>query len=428
MTSNELPDEDSEELVDNPDVFNELQKIRFHELKDIKNEIRELRSALADPFGPVGAELGRCKLNVLIRRTNHERKPFLIEFTGDIESSVRVSPIRASILLTALLDLQDRSLGGPGLVDPQVVTKKICTGLGSGDWSDEKFANNLRVAQYRFEIFLEDSHLLNSEDVAFKYEPKTFRLNMSSQRLELDSLAVEIVSPDKDVNELIERFSNSSPLAKVRKLGIAHIEGGEDGHDRFLLELFDHNLEVDMADAFYRPAIHSFPVTLLEKMGVTKTRIRRTKIVNKGLRDRRIKFVEILSKSSLEHFFTPQDGRFPYLPPDIETRDVIEHIDYFLHLVNEEPQYQLVVTEAFYPFFVASIQIGKVPPREHITLYFGPSNTKDPLIVGCLAMANKSVDENMRGKVIDWLAKHPSSVSDPRGVSEFLKGLRQALR
>ncbi len=402
----------------------EIDSLRKDDIRQIADELRQLRSALCSPEAIWNGEKPKVEFQVFVRKVNSERKPFVFELSGAIEQLFKASAVRGCILLALFLDLQDRSSGGRGIIDPISRIKELYSQLVGTKDDDDNVLSNIRVALYRFELYLSDTSILNGGSLELKFDQESCRLIPAEDRLSIEDINVNVVCGDYTLSRLLEAFLNTSPLQKVRKSRALHVGSEPAAQDRLLLELFDHKLQVREIGLFYRFSIHSFPVHILEKIGVSDNRIKRAKLVQDGYASNRVQFKEILSRQSVKDYLQHD-------PTNNQTKltkaDYKDHLRFLLSLVNDTNNYNLVLTDAFFPFYITSFHLGSINSYESFTLFFGPPTDTTSLQTGSLAICNRAVDESIRSGVIRWVEDHPSTTHDKRLVSKELSELLDQL-
>jgi len=358
-------------------------------------------------------------LTVNIIRTIGDRKPFLFSLRGVVNVDIRCSRMRAALLLTALLDLEHRADGGKGLTDGNKRTVEIAQCLDPQE-SCNDIANAVRVGLYRLAVFLEELRLdakdQNSQFLSLESNPLCLSI-VDSERVVIEQpLQLQIESNDQIVTNIVEKISSSSPLTRLRKRKVAFISGGPAGFDRLFLELFDHQYPVREHSLYFKPSIITYPLPLLEFMGVSHEDISRRRLMHEGLQSGRIEFVEILNTKTLWQIIERQDTKFKFYPSNVVQHQVEEHLLSLQSMVKTLPGYNLCLTEAPLPFLLSTFHILNDQGGETYSVFFKQEIKEHDPNVSCFVISSRSIYESISEHVLQWVLRHPTTIRDRNAV------------
>ena len=200
---------------------------------------------------------------------------------------------------------------------------------------------------------------------------------------------------------------------------------GNNRHDKFILDLLDHEHPVEEVTMFYRPTIHSHPASVLRKIGASENKIRRSEVVRKAYRDKRFHYTEILSRSSVCGLIRccPNRGFISY-GPEVGEEDVREHLNYLIDLVSEDGCYQLVLTEAIPSFLFGLFRVDEPANAKHYSLFGGTTSEQKRWSPSALVMTDPSVYHFLNNSFAKWAMTHPSSTTCAEDTASELKKIR----
>ncbi len=374
------------------------------------------------------------RLDAIFSGGGTERKPYRLALDGIVSHRLNLSSIRAAILLVLLLDLQDRSEGGRGVLDPVQSIGQALKVLDedAAKLDDDQLGNNLRVAIYRFDVFQAESKLFVNDEFPMRFEPKTCRLEtVVESELELSSnVVVRVTSAHPEFSTLIDDLLTSSPLSRLRKQKAIYVPGIETGVDRLLLELYDHNYPVQQVAVLYRPSMQSFPLELLHRIKASEPKIERVTLLNEGYKSGRCKFHEILPRSAFRDLIrVKQDGSFLLYPPNITTDDIQEHLGHVVRMLSEVEHYRLTLTDAFAPFHISTFELKSAPVEsEYFTLFMRRDRREFSHDETLFAVEGRSVKESITGQVVSWILAHPSTADKRKDVIAEVKAVSRRLK
>lgn len=407
------------------------QESLLTELKTLKDDVRKIRALqLAALSGESYRPISKHTLNTFVSSTTGERKPFSLRIEGSLSLRLNLSAVRAAILLVLLIDLEDRCAGGKGVLDRMQAIANAYVTLKSDDENLDSLKENLRVAQYRFEGFVEDSNLFKSEEFELNFDPKTYRLYPPNKDLPLGSfVSVKMQTSDPHVSQVLDETMHTSPLSRLRRDKSLFVPGGADGIDKLVLDFFDHKFPATQVALFHRPSFQSFPINLLERIGVSDRKIKRTRSLLEGYETGRCQFTEILSRKSFWKLIELNKyGHFCRYPDCIKAADVLEHLAYFEHLLSSYDRYSMILTDAFMEFHPATYKIDSGPIPEFFTLFLLRFSDQTPYIESAFAVEGAAVFSGVMEKLVALITSHPSTESDRNKVIKEIRAVAEHLK
>lgn len=396
-------------------------------LHDVREELRLLRRDVSTLMAlrntpPVVLSGNRFSLRVFFDERQSERTPFILSVEGSSEVRTPISSVRASILIILLLDLKIRGESRVGLIDPAAAIAACLANLSTA--GEAATIDSIRVALYRFEKFFVEQTIFQHQDYTLKFNPLACRLDIESPHngLELD---VEITSSSPKLCAIIDSTLKTSPLNRLRREKALDVPAGTDGHDRLLLELFEHNLSVQQESLFPRPAIQSYPLSILEKCGASENRLKRTRLVLEGYKSGRCQYSEIWHRDTLLDFIRVVPGYgFKLHPPGTTLDEVADHLTYLCDMLRKYPTYHLHLTDAFFPFLLSAYSLGTGSDRERVTLFFRRLEQENLFKIGCFATVDPATFEAVSTRIVGWVAHHPTTQRRKEDVCRELEQLR----
>ena len=404
------------------------ETVVLREIREVRREIDELRTILAQVDRDDDEDLVR--LNVSFDRRKGDRLPYSVSIGGSKSVNLPLSPLRAAILLVGLLDLERRSEGRPGFDTLSEKVEEACTALGHSVSNGTSLAESVRVGLYRASRFFADSTAVEGCPELL-IEPQTGRclVRSGSAILEPRRVRVRIITADKSVSSLIDSLSTSSPLRRVRREGAMYVPPGAEGYDQLLLELFSSGQELHECLMFYRLSIQSHPVELLEKYGATSQRIERTRVAVEGYRTGRIKFREILNRDVIAALLQAEPDRtmLSSFGQTFEERcGIVEHL---INLLMQYPSYELVLTDAFFPFHISTLSLREGAASEDFVLFFRRDSQEATTHVGGFVLNDPATYRAINERITAWVLEHPTTVVDRvaviRELREFIHNARR---
>ena len=338
--------------------------------------------------------------------------------------------MRAAVLLVLLADLQERLDGGNGVLDILHSIEQVYRRLEQTADSRESVLQRLRMALYRVDLLLGGEEFLPAQRYCFRYNSHEGRLKVLDGKTAAaaGSVVFDITSASPELSQSIDSLLSSSLLARVRKSEALFLAPGNDSHDRLLLELFDHGYPVTETSLFGRPLIQSHPVSVLEKIGASANKIRRTQVVHEGYASGRIKVTEIISRVALwSAIEVDADGRFTRYPAGITQADVCEHLEFMQFLLESYPTYELVLADGDFNFPVGLFELFVTKDPELYTLFVTAWSGAKDYQPSSVAMKHPAVNRAMQESVVGWLLSRNSTVRARHDVVDELKQIRKHL-
>lgn len=404
-----------------------------HELVSIRQSLEMLRSTLgADAAGAREALGEQYQLSVFITRSNTPSKPFLVQCEGALTASFKLSPIRAAIFIMLIVDLEDRIEGGGGVEDPFQTVVSISEALGTEEPEGEgEGIERIRVAIYRFWEFCQSTDYLKGPELELDFDDKRIKfiaLHRNS-RSPLSALKIEVTSDDQTLSSVLTRVLTRSPLEQVRRRKALFVPAGADGADRLLLEMYDHPYPLTVTSLYVRPPLPSYPDNLLEKMQVSARVRRRKALAFEGYRSGRVQFFEVLNEDTIWDLIRGSDtDGFRMYPRIVDRDDIASHLANLIDILQRYENYHFYVTKIAVPFVVVTYDIKSRIPPECFTVFFQASESAAQRDLGCFALCDRAVYQNISEHIVHWILNHPSTKKDRDEVIGFLERVLAHLR
>lgn len=204
---------------------------------------------------------------------------------------------------------------------------------------------------------------------------------------------------------------SSSPIARLRKRGSLYLPAGEEGHNRLLLELFDHNYPVNETALFYRPSVQSYPLEVLEELRTPANRLERCRVVLKWYESGRIKFREILAREELFDTGGTED----------RINEVSRQINYLLSLLERFDGYELILTDAFFPFHLTTFKIDLGEKPVYFTVFMQRAERRFEQAVHSFAVLDANVYQAVMNNIIESVIAHPTTTAERSAVIAELR-------
>lgn len=349
-------------------------------------------------------------LRVFFERVAGERRPFVVRFEGRITETLRLSGVRAAIVLTLFLDLEDRASGGRGVLDPvHTILDAYRQFDAEGETDADKIANRVRAALYRFSEFVGEHLLLPDKSPLLCFDPHSNRLRSALVDGALPT--VEVSASDAKISGLIDSILATSPLSRVRKYKAVFMPSGQEGYDRFLLELVDHSYPVTIKSMFIRPGLHNYPESILRKLRSSGNRLRRRELVRAGFAHGSCRHTEFLQRSVLWDLIRVlPSGEFVSYPAPINRDDIVEHLETIIETIRRFPNYELVITQAPSPFTLVSFALHSAAIPEYFTLLYQHYSRECLYDIGAFALSDCNVHSAITARVFDWALESPTTI------------------
>ena len=356
-----------------------------------------------------------------------DRKPYALLFRGSEPWSIKLSTVRTALLLTLFVDLKLRMSGQPGIDD--IVTR--ASGVLPYLEEDKKDANVVeatRVAHYRLRDFLVD-------ELAELFLGKQSPLELIDGRIQprpswwkkKQLNALEILTSDHRISSILNNAFESSPLERVRRAKTLFVPQGDDSHDRVQLQLFDHPYPVSMHSLYYRPTVQSIPLDILERYGASQSRIKRHQLVQEGYRTGRVQYTEILNRKTLLQMIEEHDSPRPVIYPiGVGLPDVVQHFDFLIDRVRNQKNYQLMLSDAEFPFYLTTCAIDYPSGREFYVLLFQEAKATDFHQIRSFILHEPQIYRGIHESIVEWVIGHPSTQTNRANVEEELNRYRNA--
>lgn len=391
------------------------------ELKILKNS----RTKESIPPNRPDIEQQHFVLKAHFGRVALERMPFVVTLGGVVRT---LSTIRAAILLVLLMDLLERSIGG-GEVQDSLTRVKLALSKISPENEKGSSEDAIRAALYRASQFVNEEFSLSVDgDVSFLVKNGELIILQNDVEVDPVNIDVEITTSDHVVSSFLDQTLVTSPLARLRKAKALYVSGGDDGQDRLLMELLDHQHPVKQTTLFYRPTIQSFPQALLHKMNISGRRLKRQEVAARGLRKGQLQYLEIIPRKCLWDLarLVREKDSSTYLN-ELSVSDKVQLINQLQFLVRSEPTFELVLTDAFLPFYLTTVEIDRSDESERFVLFFQHNEQNNMREVSMFALKDNSVYFNSHDRIIKWVLGHPTSIRSRENVLKELEAIKEAI-
>jgi hypothetical protein len=402
------------------------------ELVSIRQSLETLRSSLGVDAGGHMSSREQHQLSVFITRSNTPAKPFLVQCEGALTASFKLSPIRAAIFIMLIVDLEDRIEGGGGVEEPFQTVASIAEALGTEEAEAEgEGIERVRVAIYRFWEFCQSTDYLKGPELELDFDDKRIKFVALHRetRAQLNGLKIEVTSDDQTLTSVLTRVLTRSPLEQVRRRKALFVPAGPDGADRLLLEMYDHPYPLTVTSLYVRPPLPSYPDDLLEKMQVSARVKRRKALAFEGYRSGRVQFFEVLNEDTIWDLIRGSDADgFKMYPRVVGRDDIASHLANLIDILRRYDNYHFYITKIAVPFVVVTYDIQSRIPPECFTVFFQASESAAQRDLGCFALCDRAVYQNISEHIVQWILNHPSTKKDRSEVIGFLERALAHLR
>lgn len=400
----------------------ESVKLLADEVRSLRAQIE--RSHMSQHTLVTAPKESQALLKISIDRVHGERKPFILRFDGELQGECKLSSMRAAIFLVLLMDIQDRCEGGSGFSDTLQEVSEVYRELDPLAEGSENLLNIVRVGIYRFEFSLDDEPMFNGERYKLVYKSSNRRLELVSSnetQLEVAAISITVASSDTSILSTIDRLSRGSPLARLRRQKSIYVSSGARGWEHLFMEYFEHKHKVRNTSMFYRPALPTYPDSLLKMVGATAATLKRKQVMLEGYSSGRVEFVEILLRETIWDLITVIPGKgFKLYPPQVKVEQVREHLEEMINQVTSYPNYNLVLTDAPFPFILGVVELFSEQMPEYFTMFYRQHIGESAIDWTCFAMSDPATAQNVLKNVIGAVMAHPSTVSGANAVREEL--------
>jgi hypothetical protein len=405
----------------------------LHECGTLRAEISQLRGELQANSSP--SQLPQvstphvCNIRVFFTRRESPRKPIQIEWSGDFVASLSISAVRAALLISLLLDLEDRLDGGYGSPDITAEAKKFLLLLQPESESSD-LDNSIRVALYRFSDFIQESTFLKGASSRLIFDQNTLRLQITRASGEPWSgqLDLEINTDIVSIVRALEVSFSRTPLSMVRKRRALFVPPGPLGVDSLLLEMYNHPHPLKVTSLYVRPPFQSYPVHLLELMGISDTVMARKRLAFDGYASGRFEFLEILPKVVMWNLIRVDErDKFIMYPPQITAPLVLDHLDNLIYILTSFKNYQFYVTDADIPFALVTYEIASSLIPEYFAVFFQSFATARERDLGCFVLRDPHVFQGITEHIVRWIISHGSTIRERDEVISFVSAIRNHL-
>ncbi len=419
----------------------EKQVNLLQEIGALRGDISALRMDLLNAPNIAVPSAGKppAQLNVFLAATSSPRKPYLLKMQGLIEAELKLSKVRAAIFCILLVDLQDRSEGGRGIEDRQQKILWAYRYLADEVSSDSQSAeHSVRVALYRFCDYFRGEFNGSQSRYKLVLNEQSLVLNVidgerTDEPVEAETHGADVTlllsTNDSKIKFLLESSSTTSVIDRVRRRKALYVAPGEQGVDRLLLEMYDHEHHLKVTSLYVRPPFPSYPVDLLKAIGVSDRVLQRKELAFQGYKTGRFHFYEILQKRVVWDLirYCPEQGFLQY-PQGIETKHVLQHLNNLVGILQEYDNYNFYLTDAPIPFVLVSYEIKSAALPEYFTVFFQSFQSAAASDLGCFVMNDPLVHQSITDNIVDWVLEHPSTLRKRSDVIQYLKDIIRYLK
>jgi hypothetical protein len=414
-------DDNTASKVQAPNLTVPVLKELVSEFKNLKSEIQTLRAV---DSSSTSQERQKAKIHFSLDRLGGERKPYILRSEGTLNLELKLSSIRAAIFLVLLLDLQDRLDGGPGINNILEKVIEFYCALDPAAQNTGNLKSVTRVGLYRFEFFLEEIQELKLSGTTLLFKPARPSLDLKTDSA--GGAEILVTSTDQKILLLLEKSSRTSPLARLRKHKSMYIPSGEGGWDQLFLEFFDHPHKVRNISLFYRFALPTYPDSLLKAIGASDATLRRKNLMIEGYRSKRVEFVEFISRETLWDLISlGENGGFKLYPKQVTEQQVKEHLENIIYQLNNFENYNLVLTDAPFPFILGVVEIIQSNVTEMFTLFYRQYLKEHVMDRTCFALSDAATTQSVQKSIVGSVVSHPSTTQSRREVLDEISQVLQ---
>ncbi len=402
--------------------------LKLDELRAMRDEMSHLSRLLREHFDGSAVSTRDRTLNVNIEVVESERKPVLVAIRGGISISVRLSYVRASLLIALLADLRDRCDGGGGLPDLLEAASELWLSLDPTQPDDGKAPERLRVALYRIGGFL--------ETIAPSVGGLSMALDTGTNQLcvraadgsPLERLEIDIRARDPRHEATLQRVAETSPLMLIRRRKAVFFPMDAAAIDRLHLAFFRSAGQLRVRSLSFQLSHWLYPQALLERTAATAERRELARLALQRITNGTATVTEIVQRACLwDSIRENSKGKFQCFPLGARTADVVEYLDRLIELCAADEGFRLVLTESELPFFVVTYEVLMGAVSECFTLLFRTPSRGEGETCSCFAVYGDQFLERIREQVLEWTLQRSGTVADGTSVAEEVRRVRAAL-
>lgn len=399
--------------MNNPSDFTELN----NRLARIEAELRSLNRRLETQSPETNAAPAKT-IKVQLDKSAQGRFPYTITVDGAHRVQKNITAIRASITLVYFLELIEIAAGKPTPTPTPERVRQVYAILRQPQDDEQLSTDSIRVGMNRAQqAFIDDFSEVLTAPLEWSFHSYTLSV-VNSQKQNIEA-PVDIIleSSDEKLSAYLDQTLVTSPLSRLNRSKSLFVPTGENGQDRLLLELLDHDRPVRQYSVFYRPTIQSIPQDLAEKLGLNANRRKRIDVALTGYQSGRLHYTEIISRTHFKNFFTePLKATTSNVEAEAKRTNCQRHLDHIITLLQTTPRYELILTDAFMPFYITTFE-SPLPSRSDRTVLFFQKNEEDNLAqVSTFALKDDSTFQNCHEKIVKWILAHPTTTSGRQEV------------
>ncbi len=356
-----------------------------------------------------------------------ERKPYLVTLGVPQQIARTLTPIRTAILLVLLMDLLERSESGRANFDNLLRVKAALAHLdpaASRATSDDA----VRVALYRAGQFIQEEFSGDAKaGISFSVDKGLLTLHAKGWPLLPSQVEVEITASDPAIATFLDETLATSPLSRLRKSKSLFLPGGNEGQDRLLLELLDHDYPVRACSLHHRPSPQSTPAEILLKQKASPRARARQELMMRQLQSGTLQYTEVIPRRSLWEMIDRSAGNVldPFGSKNMS--DLLMQLDHLQFLVRSARGYELVLTDAFFPFYLTAFELTRASEIERFVLFVQAREEQQPLAASTFALKDDQMFFNVHERIIRWILAHPSTIRGKEHLLNEIAAARAAL-
>jgi hypothetical protein len=150
--------------------------------------------------------------------------------------------------------------------------------------------------------------------------------------------------------------------------------------------------------------------------------IKRKQLADLSRKSGKFKYLEIVALDGLQALTKcSPDGDMLAYPKGITRDDLRSHIHYLIDTLNLNDNYELVVTNAPFTFYVGNYVIHQEKIPEPITVFFGEFSSNYLHDSSCFAVNDPFVCQSVSGNIINWILNHPETTRNKQNVVAVLE-------
>ena len=200
------------------------------------------------------------------------------------------------------------------------------------------------------------------------------------------------------------------------------------GFNNLLFEFYDHENPLRVFSVYFKPAETSYPVELLDTIEAHELVKARNKLALERLEKQTLSFTEVIHHEAIWDLIrTDKNQKFIAYPNAVKASDIVNHLNHLIYRVIAYPTYELVLTNAWLPFYFGIYDTGTPGNPECATVFFQRSYNTSTVDYSCFAVMDSDLESGISLNVVDWVLSHPSTVRETKDVVAALEEVRDHL-